>query len=661
MVDVVLTSSDSKEYKVSQNAISQSNLIKNMLNDLDIVDGTPIPLPNVTSQILEIVIQVIYIILNHQYLNMHVDDVPPTEPVKKSLDDILPEDAELVKVPHKVLFDIILAANYLDIPGLLDLGCKTVANNLKNKTIDEVQTEYEIPKEHWFTEEERAKIDEEIRWANGGTNATSPKRTHYIQTHYESQTHLTQFVTDQVDRVKSFKYDSEPSLNNIKHQSRRKSKSTSKIQYVVAPTLTANKFNSTFAKRLSVMDTLIHHKIKSIANQSSKTGIFRNGKISNPLKIGGLSVTIDPKSPIPAQANLSQPNSPVHLTDFDPIFLDGSPKYSLGHFDFDRVSNPFDLGSTNQCRTPFDLEIYANMQDEQDVRVENKDSDMLPEIPGELMSDRYLLNELKELVCGLLEADINPRRFPGAQPVSFGGYHIDELKQENYFVSEKADGIRCLLFTRTLKDLTVESYLIDRKNNYYKHRFGLPMPKLKTSHRHTIVDGELVIEQKTGRDPELYFLLFDALVVDEKNLTRRPYTSRLGYLRQHVIQPYQESCAKNPKYRKLFPFTFRQKRLELSYQLPIVFRHMQSYQHETDGVIFTSAVAPYTFGTCDKMLKWKPAEENTVDFKILKVQVNGEFERHLGILIQNEEYEDFGKLTLDSATEEKYTNQSLMN
>ncbi|KAI8902383.1 mRNA capping enzyme, catalytic domain-containing protein [Globomyces pollinis-pini] len=249
-------------------------------------------------------------------------------------------------------------------------------------------------------------------------------------------------------------------------------------------------------------------------------------------------------------------------------------------------------------------------------------------------------------------------RFPGAQPVSFGGYHIDELKQENYFVSEKADGIRCLLFTRTLKDLTVESYLIDRKNNYYKHRFGLPMPKLKTSHRHTIVDGELVIEQKTGRDPELYFLLFDALVVDEKNLTRRPYTSRLGYLRQHVIQPYQESCAKNPKYRKLFPFTFRQKRLELSYQLPIVFRHMQSYQHETDGVIFTSAVAPYTFGTCDKMLKWKPAEENTVDFKILKVQVNGEFERHLGILIQNEEYEDFGKLTLDSATEEKWKNDN---
>ncbi|KAI8902382.1 hypothetical protein BC833DRAFT_574039 [Globomyces pollinis-pini] len=220
----------------------------------------------------------------------------------------------------------------------------------------------------------------------------SPKRTHYIQTHYESQTHLTQFVTDQVDRVKSFKYDSEPSLNNIKHQSRRKSKSTSKIQYVVVPTLTANKFNSTFAKRLS---------IKSIANQSSKTGIFRNGKISNPLRIGGLSVTIDPKSPIPAQANLSQPNSPVHLTDFEyspnlecaaslssvkkqdcnsihsinsPIFLDGSPKYSLGHFDFDRVSNPFDLGSTNQSRTPFDLEKYANMQDEQDVCVENKES-----------------------------------------------------------------------------------------------------------------------------------------------------------------------------------------------------------------------------------------------------------------------------------------------
>ncbi len=44
-----------------------------------------------------------------------------------------------------------------------------------------------------------------------------------------------------------------------------------------------------------------------------------------------------------------------------------------------------------------------------------------------------------------------------------------------------------------------------------------------------------------------------------------------------------------------------QKRLELSYNLPLVFEQMELYHHKTDGVIFTSEVAPYTIGTCSKM------------------------------------------------------------
>ena len=116
---------------------------------------------------------------------------------------------------------------------------------------------------------------------------------------------------------------------------------------------------------------------------------------------------------------------------------------------------------------------------------------------------------------------------------------------------------------------------------------------------------------------ELLFMLFDALVVDEKNLTKREYTSRLGYLRKYVMEPYIQSCQKKPNYHRIFPFKLTQKRLEFSFKLPKVFDQMEKAKHKTDGVIFTSAVAPYVFGTCDKMLKWKPAEENTIDFKLL--------------------------------------------
>ncbi|KAJ3274231.1 Dcp1p-Dcp2p decapping enzyme complex alpha subunit [Terramyces sp. JEL0728] len=122
----------------------------------------------------------------------------------------------------------------------------------------------------------------------------------------------------------------------------------------------------------------------------------------------------------------------------------------------------------------------------------------------------------------------------------------------------------------------------------------------------------------------------------------------LGYLREFVIKPFIKSKEKNPGYLKKFPFEIVQKRIEFSYNLHCVFRDMEKYKHETDGIIFTSAVAPYAFATCDKMLKWKPAEENTVDFKILNN--NGVY--HLGILVQDTDYEDFGELTLDDKTRE---------
>lgn len=44
-----------------------------------------------------------------------------------------------------------------------------------------------------------------------------------------------------------------------------------------------------------------------------------------------------------------------------------------------------------------------------------------------------------------------------------------------------------------------------------------------------------------------------------------------------------------------------QKRLELAYNIPIVFEQMEGYKHKTDGVIFTAENAPYTLGTCNKM------------------------------------------------------------
>lgn len=125
---IKLSTSDGKEYQLEKSIICQSNLIKNMLQDLEMQDNT-IPLPNITSSIMDIVVQ---------YASMHIDDEPETT------NDISKADRTLMDVPHKILFDIVLAANYLDFPGLLDLGCRCIAEELKGKSIDEIQTVFVV-------------------------------------------------------------------------------------------------------------------------------------------------------------------------------------------------------------------------------------------------------------------------------------------------------------------------------------------------------------------------------------------------------------------------------------------------------------------------------------------------------------------------------------
>lgn len=48
------------------------------------------------------------------------------------------------------------AANYLDIKGLLDVTCKTVANMIKGKTPEEIRKTFNIKND--FTEEEEAQV-----------------------------------------------------------------------------------------------------------------------------------------------------------------------------------------------------------------------------------------------------------------------------------------------------------------------------------------------------------------------------------------------------------------------------------------------------------------------------------------------------------------------
>ncbi len=116
---VSLKSSDEQEFSIDQNVAEQSVLLKNMLEDVEGAVEHAIPLPNVTGKVLQKVID---------YCEKHV-----------STTELEEWDSEYINVDEDFLFEIILAANYLDIKPLLDLGCRTVANMLKGKTPEQIR------------------------------------------------------------------------------------------------------------------------------------------------------------------------------------------------------------------------------------------------------------------------------------------------------------------------------------------------------------------------------------------------------------------------------------------------------------------------------------------------------------------------------------------
>ena len=72
-------------------------------------------------------------------------------------------DAAFVKVDQSTLFELILAANYLNIKPLLDLCCLTVANMIKGKTPEEIRKTFNIVND--FTPEEEEEVRRENQWA----------------------------------------------------------------------------------------------------------------------------------------------------------------------------------------------------------------------------------------------------------------------------------------------------------------------------------------------------------------------------------------------------------------------------------------------------------------------------------------------------------------
>jgi len=155
---IKLTTSDNASLQVERKVAERSILIKNLLEDLGGDNDEAIPIPNVNEAVMKKVLE---------WCEHHKDDPPATQDddsdSRKKSTDIDEWDQKFMQVDQEMLFEIILAANYLDIKALLDVGCKTVANMIKGKSPDEIRKTFNIQND--FTPEEEEQIRRENEWA----------------------------------------------------------------------------------------------------------------------------------------------------------------------------------------------------------------------------------------------------------------------------------------------------------------------------------------------------------------------------------------------------------------------------------------------------------------------------------------------------------------
>lgn len=160
---IVLKAKDGKHFKLSRAAAAHSGMLRTMLADetedsvikLDVEVGSDV-LPR-------------FIEYSEHHRDNKADVIP--QPLQKKIDEYLCEwdkqflYTHLVKnrdeKEHKMLLDVMSAAQYFDNDDLLNLTCATVGSIIQDKNPDQIRQLFHLPDD--FTDEQRKRNAEELK------------------------------------------------------------------------------------------------------------------------------------------------------------------------------------------------------------------------------------------------------------------------------------------------------------------------------------------------------------------------------------------------------------------------------------------------------------------------------------------------------------------
>ena len=305
--------------------------------------------------------------------------------------------------------------------------------------------------------------------------------------------------------------------------------------------------------------------------------------------------------------------------------------------------------------------------------VEFKLNELIGLLLSEIQETQLLMSKRKcdrilEDYKNLTEQSSDHVKILGPQPVSMG---LEMLNPDNphnilkgYVVTEKADGVRAELFI----DLDSEGYLITQKKEiiYTGLRFN--------NYKNTILDGEYITKDRDGKDIKL-FMIFDIYYMDSGDYASHPYTypwlnkkdmpsrsimlndfqnkvyihqSKINDIRDGIYNLRWSKDEKEIRMKDTIRIGYKRyyegpKKLIPDKENPSLYKNLggigkyckkildldkkDNYEYNIDGLIFMPMNYPVSSSNAETVVdnigvtwyqnyKWKPPEENTIDFRI---------------------------------------------
>jgi hypothetical protein len=223
--------------------------------------------------------------------------------------------------------------------------------------------------------------------------------------------------------------------------------------------------------------------------------------------------------------------------------------------------------------------------------------------------------------------------FLGSMPINLYRKSFKNVQNMDYFLTEKTDGVRYLMYTMEDANLGMQCILCNRDCllSYF------PGGKIITEKLGVgcVFDGEVVFNVSLNR---YVFLIFDVLMLDFQSLIEMSFEERLNSLENvlddSILEELSELIDQETSQKGLL---LRRKRYFKKDEITDLINCFQvdtqtaghgngeryftdtstgKRSHLTDGIIFQPAAKAYEMGRCYDLFKWKWSDMRSVDLGV---------------------------------------------